>query len=475
MRSERAQALHAAEERVGQLRRFKQLGLAPLAGDFFVTVAYPPVSSYPRLSDAEFLKGYVPPSDGAFGVYAHIPFCDRHCVFCHVPVLSQPAPEDISRYLSALEREMEVYLRQLGRDKIKPRSILVGGGTPSDLEPRALDRFLKFFTSRLETDPATQFSVDVEPKSLAGERGRQRLEIMKSYGVNRICIGVDSFEDSLLRHMNRRYTAAEAVHVVRLCQEMGFAVNIEFIFGYPGQTMDDWLASMEQALALEADEIQLYRLRVVPYKGYEGTITKQYEKDPFLFPSDEETVRLKQAAHSLLRGLGYDEHLNRVFSKDPGTYSHYSKGLSGTLDDTIAFGQSARTSFHDRFGVNALDFAEYHASIEQGRLPVAFGKIRSRDEQLRWALILPLISCSVDKAAYQRLTGESLDGLFRPKIGRLKELDLIEEDARELKLTRTGRFFASEIGYQFYHPSLVPFPPTAFAEAELNPYNDPDP
>jgi oxygen-independent coproporphyrinogen-3 oxidase len=108
-------------------------------------------------------------------------------------------------------------------------------------------------------------------------------------------------------------------------------------------------------------------------------------------------------------------------------------------------------------------------------LPISFGKIRSRDEQLRWALILPLISCSVDKSTFRRLTGESLDGLFRPKIGRLKALGLVNEDDRTLSLTRTGRFFASEIGYQFYHPDIMPFPRSAFAEAEMNPYRDAEP
>ncbi len=475
MSFDRAQALSDAEERVGELRRFKKMGLAPLAGDFFVTVAYPPVSAYPRLSDDEFLQGFTPSPDGAYSVYVHVPFCDRHCVFCHVPVSVQPAPEEAERYLAALDQEMGIFLRRLGRDKLKARAILLGGGTPTYLEPRQLDRLLGFFTARLDIPTGTQFSVDVEPVTLAGDQGLRRLEILRAHGINRICIGVDSFNDALLKRMNRRYTAADAAAVVRRCREMGFAVNTEFIYGYPGQDIDDWLATINQAIALEPDEIQIYRLRIVPYKGYVGTITKHFETAPKDFPGDEATARLKQGAHSLLRSFGFDEHLNRVFSKDPGTYSRYSRGLSGAFDDTIAFGQSARISFHDRYGVNALDFQEYYARIEQGRLPVNSGMIRSPDAQLRWALILPLICCAVDKKTFRRLTGRSLDGLFRPKIGRLKALGLLEEDEKELKLTRMGRFFASEIGYQFYHPQCMPFPESAFADAELNPYRDPEP
>ena len=268
-------------------------------------------------------------------------------------------------------------------------------------------------------------SVDAEPKTLAGRAGRRRLEVLKSHGVGRICIGVDSFDDGLLRRMNRRYTARQAAAAVRLAQEMGFEVNIEFIYGYPGQTMPGWLDTVEQAISLEPDEIQLYRLRIIPYKGHEGTITRQFDADPAPFPSDEAITGFKQAAHTLLRGFGYEEHLHRVFSRKPAQHSHYSKGLTGTLQDTIAFGQSARISLHDRFGVNARDFTEYYSRLEKGLLPVSFGKVRTRDEQLRWALVLPLISWEVDKRAYKRRTGESLDGLFRKKIGRLKAQGLM--------------------------------------------------
>jgi oxygen-independent coproporphyrinogen-3 oxidase len=275
--------------------------------------------------------------------------------------------------------------------------------------------------------------------------------------------------------MNRLYTAPQAEAAVRRSMELGFLVDIEFIFGYPGQTMDGWLSTMEAAVALEPDEIQLYRLKVKPYGLRTGTIARQFAAEPGRFVSDEETLRMKQAAHSLLRAAGYDERLIRVFSRDPKVYSHYAQSQCCTLKDIIAFGSSARSGFSDRASINAQDPRRYCELAEQGLLPIDRGAVRTPDDQLRWALILPLRSWLVYKKVYERQAGRPLDGLFRGKLARLRAHGLLEEDEKTLRLTPLGRFFAEEVCWQFYHPDYMPLPRAAFADGELNPYAEPEP
>jgi oxygen-independent coproporphyrinogen-3 oxidase len=433
------------------------------------------LKSYAPIPEDKFFEDYALPSDGKFSLYAHIPFCARHCTFCHVPAICQPDAATVDRYLAAVEREMDLYMRRLGVARIKARAILIGGGTPTQLSPAQLERFLASLTARLDLSEVTQFSVDAEPSTLMGELGRRRLELLRSYGVDRVCIGMDCLDDSLLQAMNRGYSARQAAEAATLAKDLGYGVNIEFIYGYPGQTLESWSATIEAAIGLGMEEIQLYRLKVIPYKGFEGAIARQFATDPKSFPSDEEVTRLKQWAHSMLKGSGYGENRYRVFSRDPKAFSHYADSLAFKLQDLVAFGITARTSLRDRYSINCLELEEYHAAIEQGQLPIGAGRVRTRDEQIRWAFMLPLRISELGKSPFRNLTGSHPQDFFRRKTERLKALGLLEEDEAALRLTELGRFFAGDISYQFYHPAQMPFPRAAFAEGPMNPYNDPEP
>jgi len=110
--------------------------------------------------------------------------------------------------------------------------------------------------------------------------------------------------------------------------------------------------------------------------------------------------------------------------------------------------------------------------IDQGKLPLNRGVIRTKEEQARWALILPLKNREVYKKFYKQQVGETLNGVLRTKIDRLKKFDLLYEDDEMLKLTTLGRFFADEICQQFHDPDHIPFPEESYASGELNPYSE---
>lgn len=461
-----------AEERIKDLKKLQKAGLICLDGTFFPGIAYPPLTMYPPITEEVFLRGYQLLPDGLLDVYVHIPFCEKLCTFCHYPVKIKPSDDEMDYYLQTLEKEMDIYMRRLGVKIIKARSILIGGGTTTYLNPAQLKRFLDFFTARLDLSASPQFNVDLDPQTMLGPAGDERLKIMKSYGVSRLTIGVQSFDDEILKRMNRPHNAEEAVKSIERAKEAGFMVNIEFIFGYPGQTLDSWIETMKKAISLETGEIQLYRLKLIPYGDHIGTISGIYNARPEDFLSVEETILMKRIAHLILNEKGYNQTLIRVFSKNPKIFSRYAQSLDWTLQDIISFGQSAFSSFGDRFSLNTPEFKEYYSHIEQGKLPINRGLVRIREDQIRWALALPLRCKEVNKAVFKKQTGVSLDTVFRKKIEKLKKFNLACEDDKVLKLTELGRFFADEISFQFYHPDYIPFPKTSYAEGELNPFND---
>jgi oxygen-independent coproporphyrinogen III oxidase len=463
--------LDKAQARIQDLKRLQAAGLISHDGEFFPSVHYPPITMYHPTSEAELFQGYTVPADRLFDIYAHIPFCRQRCVFCHYPVQLGERSAEKDRYLDALEREMDLYMNHLGLHKIKARSILVGGGTPTYLTLDQMTRFLDSFVARVDLSECKQFNYDVDPVTLIGPEGIERLKLMRSYGVDRLTIGFQSLNPDILKRMNRHHGPKEAIESVKTSLDAGFQVNIEFIFGYPGQTLENWAEVIEQAVTLGVEEIQLYRLKVEAYGDDQGPIKQMVHIRPDDVPSLEDTLMMKQIAIDILNEHGYTENLRRVYSKKREHFSHYADNQCCGLYDQIGFGLTAFSSLRDRFGLNTQNFDEYYGNIAAGQLPVNRGIIRSKDDQMRWAIILPLKNRAVWKSYFEQITGESLNRVFRGKIENLKAFGLIAEDDQKIELTQLGSFFADEVVEQFHHPDYIPFPQDAYAQGPLNPYN----
>lgn len=458
-------------ERVEELQK---KGLICFDGDFVPSVHYPPITQYPPVTEDFILDGFKLAEDKMMDIYVHIPFCSRRCIFCHYPGKVGTQEEEKKRYLSHLEREMDIYMDRLGIDKIRPRSILIGGGTPTYLPPEQLERFLKFFTERVDFSNCKQFNYDLDPDSLLGEEGRTKMELMKAYGVDRLTIGIQSLNDEVLKLMNRGHNAEEAKESVYAAKEFGFDLNIEFIYGHPGQTFENWVDVIEEAVKLPTDEIQLYRLKVQAYGDYQGIIIKNRQNDKLPpIPDFKETMMMKQAAVDVLAEHGYTESiLRRVYSRQRKIFSHYAYNQCCNQYDQIGFGLTAFSSFRDRFALNTQNFEEYYEKIDKGMLPVNRGYIRNKEQQVRWGIVLPMKNRDVRKKDFVKLTGYELDDVFREKRRILIEEGLLEDKGNILTLTELGKFVADEVVEQFNSREYLPFPEENYSDGILNPYRN---
>ncbi len=466
--------LQAAEGRFEQYEALQQKGFLCLENDFLPAVHYPAITMYPPSGPDQVLDDtYRPPEDGRFVIYVHLPFCIKCCTFCHYPNIYGEAPDDKDRYLDALEIEMDLWRERLDLEKIPCRSILIGGGTPTHLSPKQLERFLEAFTGRFDLSTNRQFNYDVDPQTLLGDEGRERLDIMQSYGVDRLTIGVQALDDEILKRMNRHHSVAENYEAVEVCKERGFQLDIEFIFGYPGQTLELWHEELHRACKMGTEEIQFYRLKIIPYGDRVGTITRKVARhDEELVPA-RETMMMKSLAASVLADYGYRENLlRRVFSTEKRYYSRYAYDQCCNLVDTIGVGLTAFSSLNDRFGLNTQNFDEYYRFIENRQIPINRGLIRDSDQQLRWNVILPLKNHFLRKADFRRNTGVDFESVFEEKVSTLKAAGLIEETPDRVELTPLGKFFADEVAHQFYHPDFMPFPRDSYVPGELNPYDN---
>ncbi len=455
-----------------QVLQLQKLGLEVDDGDFVPSVHYPPITQYPLNTEEEVFAGYTPPADGRIDLYVHFPFCLQHCTFCHYPGLTGERREEKEKYLNYLEREFDLYLRRLGMDKLAPRSILLGGGTPTFMDPPMLDRFLTMLNKRIDLDRVKQYNVDLDPNSLVGPEGEERIRIMKDHGITRLTIGIQSLNDRILQHMNRPHDHKMAIQSLENSHKAGFKNDIEFIFGYPGQTMENWLETIDQACQLPTDEIQLYRLKVLAYGDFQGRILNVRNKSPEALPDFPTTMRMKFEAIELMKDYGFVENLRRVYTRKKSNISLYAYNQCCNLYDQIGIGLTAFSSLRDRFTLNTQTFQEYYDLIDSGHLGINRGYIRDREQQMRWSVILPLKNWWVRKDRFKELNGISLDTVFRKKIEKLVRYGLVQDKPDRWELTELGKLVADEVAEEFNANEFIPFPRERYQEGPLNPYLD---
>src|SRR5437762_10969153 len=193
-------------------------------------------------------------------IYVHIPFCARICPYC-------------AFYKDLLDRSQtwrfcEAILQELaGRDhsslaaarphSLLPFTIYFGGGTPTALNIAQLEMLLRGFRERLDLSRLEECTIEANPGSVSARKA----DLLKKFGVNRISLGIQSWDDHLLRLLGREHNAWQADESFRLLRAAGFTnINVDLMFGLPGQTIEQWRSTLEKTIALEPDHISAYCL-----------------------------------------------------------------------------------------------------------------------------------------------------------------------------------------------------------------------
>lgn len=186
------------------------------------------------------------------GIYLHIPFCKQRCIYCDF--YSTTHPEKEKEYVQAVCTELELRKASL-TDPI--HTLYIGGGTPSLLHPESIAALRACIGRNYQVMPDLEFTVEANPDDISAAW----LEAMATIGVNRISMGIQTFDDRLLKLLRRRHDREKALRAVRLCQEHGFRnISIDLIYGLPGQTLDDWKKDVDLAMTLKVQHLSAYAL-----------------------------------------------------------------------------------------------------------------------------------------------------------------------------------------------------------------------
>ncbi|WP_369016093.1 STM4012 family radical SAM protein [Armatimonas sp.] len=398
-----------------------------LAGPPFLGYAYsyPHKSAYRRLSPPAALEALwsEEPEASETALYLHIPFCEMRCGFCNLFTTPNPPEETEPRYLDALDRQARVApQRRISR-------VAFGGGTPTFLSLAGLERVLSL-AAHFAPLPEVPFSVETSPRTATPEK----LALLRDFGVDRVSIGIQSFVEAEVQASGRAQKPEWVKAALENIRKSGFpTLNIDLIYGLPGQTEASWQHSLTEALHWQPEEIYLYPLYVRPLTGLDGKA--QTSPDALL---------LYRQARERLLSAGYEQVSLRFFRRIGAASHPSSDAIGGSL---IGLGCGARSytqSLHyssefavGRAGIRSI-LAGYLERTEAAFALADYGVWLSDEEQWRRHVVYGLLQQAegVDARVLEKL----------PQLTELIERSLAVCENGALRLTPSGWERADVLG-----------------------------
>jgi oxygen-independent coproporphyrinogen-3 oxidase len=379
--------------------------------------------------------------DAATGIYVHIPFCDRICPYCDFAVV-RTREDAIARYCAALHDEIERAALPEGG----VATVYFGGGTPSALPPARIAALLTHLRAKFAFQPdVLECTLEANPS-----RGTADLEQWRSAGINRLSVGVQSFDDGELHRLGRDHSGAEASAFLDAARSVGFEnVSLDLIAGAPGQTRASFTASLETAVAAPVTHISVYGLTIetgTPFASW-------YARDPIAFPDDELVADLLEAGDGVLTQAGFHHYEISNFAR-PGCESAHNIGY-WRQRDCIAFGLSAAGYENGLRYANHRELTEYCRAIEAGRPARAFTERLPLARRIGEAAMLALrTSEGIVDVDFARRFGIDASAVFRAARKKCSAAGLLEDDGARARLTSRGRLLANTVCAEFLTPDL---------------------
>ncbi len=376
----------------------------------------------------------------ARGVYIHIPFCHQICNYCDfnkVFFKNQPVDE----YIEALGKEMKMAVERKPEAFTNVETVFLGGGTPTALSAKQITRLLELIRTYIPMKNVVEFSSEANPDELSEEK----LKALLDGGVNRLSMGVQSFDQDLLKKIGRTHSNAHVYETIALAKKVGFTnISIDLMYGLPHQTMEQWKETLKQAFALELPHYSAYSLIVEP----KTIFYIQYAKGRLALPTEDLEADMYDVLMKEMEAHDLAQYEISNFAK-PGFASIHNK-IYWDNDEYAGFGAGAH-GYVDRVRYsNHGPIKKYIEAVESGHLPIIHEHEVTPLEQLEEQMFLGLRKVDgVEATAFEQKFHETIWEKYRTVIEELTCKGLLESDENGIRLTRSGRFVGNEVFQQF--------------------------
>ncbi|KXB64413.1 putative oxygen-independent coproporphyrinogen III oxidase [Parvimonas sp. KA00067] len=293
------------------------------------------------------------------GLYIHIPFCDKICNYCDFTAF-QGANSKILEYVNALKKEIQLK----GNKNFFIDSIFIGGGTPSFIDGKYIFEILEEVRENFTVLEDIEISIETNPKTF----DEKKLEFYKKAGINRLSIGVQSFNDKILKELGRNHNSKEVFESIELVRKFDFDINLDLIFGYQKQSVEDILYDLEMVKKINPEHISYYSLIIE-----EKTKFKALQNAGKLNFLDEDIER--KMYHLIVENLekiGLKQYEVSNFSKEQKESVHNKKYWN--CKEYLGMGVSSHSYFEDVRFSNTVNLSKYIKELENGNIPIDFSE-----------------------------------------------------------------------------------------------------
>jgi oxygen-independent coproporphyrinogen-3 oxidase len=354
------------------------------------------------------------------GLYIHVPFCLSKCNYCDFYSVSSLSM--LPAFLEALCREMELYL-----GRFEPfDTVYVGGGTPSILDPGQVEAILTRVRETFKLLPNPEITLETNPADL----DRAYLESIRAMGINRLTIGVQSFDQTILDFLGRRHSANQAIGAIEAARRAGFAnIGLDLIYGIPGQDIDAWLDTLKCALLFEPEHLSCYQLTVEP----ETPLGIRYQQGAFSLPDERLQHEFFIRTAEMLEDAGYVHYEVSNFARDMTFASRHNQKY---WDHTpyLGLGPSAHSFSANQRWWNYRSVDQYITALTSGKPPVEASEILTMEQLQLEALYLGL---------------RTKKGIHLQDYATRYRCDLLTQKGDRLTTLRDEGYVAIEDGYLY--------------------------
>lgn len=379
-------------------------------------------------------------------LYLHVPWCVRKCPYCdfnshefqsHEAGAVIPEQEYVQAVLADLQRDMSQY-----PDLVQGRaigSIFIGGGTPSLFSPAAYDAIFSGLQNHLQFAPDIEITLEANPGTVEQEKFRG----YRALGINRLSIGVQSFAPEKLQALGRIHGRDEALRAAEAASNAGFDnFNIDLMHGLPGQSLEEAVADVQQAIALSPTHISWYQLTIEP-----NTV---FYRDPPVLPADDTLWTIQEAGQELLAAKGYGQYEVSAYAK-AGRECRHNRNY-WEFGDYLALGAGAHGKVTRSDGVFRYNKTrlprDYLAATASGKFTAASGFVR--DEELVFEFMLNALRLreGVPVELFSQRTGLPLL-LIEERLGDLRTRGLFQAEKNRLACTASGFNYLNTVLEEF--------------------------
>ncbi len=414
-------------------------------GSYFVA-NYPPFSRWHADAVPEVLAAFAAePTAEPLGLYLHVPFCRKRCKFCYFRVYTDVAADDVERYSQALVREAELAAGQRAVAGRTLRYVYFGGGTPSFLSVRQLERLVDGIHRSFGWDDAEEVTFECEPGTLS----EPKVRALKTLGMTRISLGVENFDDGVLEANGRAHLSAEILRAWDWIKAAGFpSTNVDLIAGMVGETTESWQKTVERTLDLEPDSLTIYQMELPANTVF---VHDAREQGAPAAVADWPTKRAwVDWAFDRFLEKGYAISSGYTLVRDPERVRFRYRDMLWEGSDLVALGVASFGHISGHHYQNATHWDDYLAGVDGGHLPICRGLRPSSRELLIRELVLGLKKGTVDCDRLQKKFG--IDPLLEwgGEWERLRAEGFLERAAPAPLLSRSGLLQVDRLLHRFF-------------------------